>query len=79
MFLQLRHGAFGLVLALLGVTGGEYGAGLEEDYLRDASADDERNVVAGRIVGDLHGPPVGIPDVAPSRAFAHLNKTPPQA
>src|SRR3990167_901555 len=76
VLLQLRDGALGLVFALLGVVGREYGTRLEENYLRDAPPHDERNVVAGGIVGDLHRPPVGIPHIAPSRALAHLDKTP---
>lgn len=49
-------------------------SGLEEDDLRDAATHDERDDVVLRVVCDLHGPAVYIPDVAPARTLTDLNE-----
>lgn len=47
---------------------------MEENYLRDAPPNHERDGVEPGVIGDLHGPTVRKSYVAPSGAFANLDE-----
>lgn len=64
----------GCVLSACGVVLALDRAGLEEDYLRDAAADDKRDNVVLGVVRDLHRPAVDVTHVAPSGTFADFDE-----